>query len=571
MRTKKGAEKTLKEVLLNHIGVSDTEEINDWFRKNYDNDYRLDGLDQAKEIIDQFKEKEIHIMGDYDVDGVTATSIMYMGLKMYGCKNIFYRTPKRFSEGFGMKRTMLEEIPEDDSLIITVDNGIAALDAVDYAKSRGMTVIVTDHHLAGVDDEGNPVLPLNADLIIDPEAITGSADYSGYCGAGIAYKLIRHLIGDKAKVLECIAAIGTVADVMELREENFVIVKNGLHNLEKTPIYGLRALLRQLNKTDHISADDVGYLIGPCLNAPGRLIDDGSMKSIELITADNEKDAERLASFIIEQNYTRKKLLEKATKEAEKIIEEEKTGNNIPVIVNVPNTNEGVIGIVASRIMEKYNRPAIIFTNSEKAGELKGSCRAPEGFNMKAVLDRIQNETVVYGGHAGAAGVTILESNYKNFCEKCIYASEPEMYKPIPNTDIMYDIEISVDDIPESIDLIEKFSPHGMGNPKVIVKIPDFMNIPKNGLYKTLVGTEGIKLYGNDNTVAVNFHAAKDFKDCEKPEKMALYGEISYNYFRGNKTPQINFVDFEILSSVNENPNATPFADILSVMASMRN
>lgn len=570
MRTKKGTETTLEEVLLNHIGCTDTEQINDWFRKNYADGYRLDGLDKAKEIIDRFKKKEIHIMGDYDVDGVNATSIMYIGLKMYGCEKVFYRTPKRFSEGFGMKKTMIEEISTDDSLIITVDNGIAAIDAVKYAKERGMTVIVTDHHLAGVDKKGTPVYP-EADLIIDPEAFPESADYNGYCGAGIAYKLIRSLIGDKAKLLEPIAAIGTVADVMELREENFVFVKNGLKSLPNTQLCGLKALLTQLKKTDHISADDIGFLIGPCLNAPGRLIDDGSMKSVELITTTNARDAERLANFIIDQNYTRKQLLEKATKEAVKIIEAEKTGTNIPVIVNVPDTNEGVIGIVASRIMEKYNRPAIIFTNSEKAGELKGSCRAPEGFNIKAVLDRIQNETVIYGGHAGAAGVTIMESNYKNFCEKCIYASEPEDYKPIPNNDIQYDIEISINDIKESIELIEMFSPHGMGNPKVIVKIPDFINIPKNGLYKTMVGTEGVKLFGNEDTVAVNFHAAKDMADYEKPEKMALYGEISYNYFRGNKTPQINFIDFEVLSTVNDNPNETPFADLLSVMASMRN
>lgn len=569
MRTKRGTEKTLEEVLMNHIGVSDTEEINNWFRKNYANEYRLDGLEEAKEIIKKFKQKEIHIMGDYDVDGVTSTSILYFGLKAFGCEKVFYRTPKRFSEGFGMKKTMVEEITDDNSLIITVDNGIAAIDAINYAKERGITVIVTDHHLPSVDESGSPVFP-KADLIIDPEAFPETADYSGYCGAGIAYKLVRHLIGEKAKNLECVAAIGTVADVMELREENFVFVKNGLRQLEKTQIVGIRALLQRVKKEDHISADDIGFLIGPCLNAPGRLLDDGSMKSVELITTTDVKEAERLANYIVEQNYQRKQLLEKAVKKAEETIKAEKLENDIPIILNIPNTNEGIMGIIAGRITEAYNRPSIVFTNSSKEGELKGSARAPEGFNIKAVLDRIQEEIVVYGGHAGAAGITIEESNLKNFREKCIYASEPEMYKPIDEKDIVYDIEISIDDIKQSIELIEKFSPHGMGNPKVIVKIPDFTNIPKNGLYKTLIGTEGIKLFGNEDVVAVNFHAAKDFKDYEKPEKMVMYGEISYNYFRGNKTPQINFSDFEIISEVKESANETPFADLLSVMASMR-
>ena len=570
MRTKRGTETTLKEVLLNNIGCKTTGEINDWFRKSYADGYRLDGLGKAKEIIDRFKDKEIHIMGDYDVDGVMSTSIMYIGLKVYGCKKVFYRTPKRFSEGFGMKKTMIEEINEDDCLIITVDNGIAAHEAVRYAKERGMTVIVTDHHLPSVDEEGNPVYP-EADLLIDPEAFPGSADYSGYCGAGIAYKLIRSLIGAKSRFLEPFAAIGTVADVMELREENFVFVKNGLAALPKTGLYGLKALLEALKKTEHVSADDVGFLIGPCINAPGRLIDDGSMKSVELMISDNMQDARRLAGFLVDQNYTRKQLLEKATKEAEKIIETEKTENNIPVIVKIPDVNEGIIGIVASRVMEKYNRPAIIMTNAEKEGELKGSCRAPEGFNIKAVLDRIQEEIVVYGGHEGAAGLTIEESNYNNFCEKCLYASKPEMYKPVPDKDIQYDIEIPVDDIKEAIELIEKFSPHGQGNPKPVIRIADFVNIPKNGLYKTLIGTEGVKLFGNGDVVAVNFHAAKNLKDYEKPEKMVLYGDISYNYFRGNKTPQINFVDFEVVSTINDSPNETPFADLLSVMAGMRN
>lgn len=570
MRTKRGTETTLKEVLLNNIGCKTTGEINDWFRKSYADGYRLDGLGKVKEIIDRFKDKEIHIMGDYDVDGVMSTSIMYIGLKVYGCKKVFYRTPKRFSEGFGMKKTMIEEINEDDCLIITVDNGIAAHEAVRYAKERGMTVIVTDHHLPSVDEEGNPVYP-EADLLVDPEAFPGSADYSGYCGAGIAYKLIRSLIGSKSRFLEPFAAIGTVADVMELREENFVFVKNGLAALPKTGLYGLKALLEALKKTEHVSADDVGFLIGPCINAPGRLIDDGSMKSVELMISDNMQDARRLAGFLVDQNYTRKQLLEKATKEAEKIIETEKTENNIPVIVKIPDVNEGIIGIVASRVMEKYNRPAIIMTNAEKEGELKGSCRAPEGFNVKAVLDRIQEEIVVYGGHEGAAGLTIEEGNYNNFCEKCLYASKPEMYKPVPDKDIKYDIEIPVDDINEAIELIEKFSPHGQGNPKPVIRIADFVNIPKNGLYKTLIGTEGVKLFGNGDVVAVNFHAAKDLKDYEKPEKMVLYGDISYNYFRGNKTPQINFVDFEVVSTINDSPNETPFADLLSVMAGMRN
>ena len=572
MRTKRGKETSLLECLLKNLKVASTNEVNDWYRRYYDNNYRLDGMDEAKDLIDKFKDKEIHIIGDYDVDGVTATSIMYLGLKAYGCSKVFFRTPHRFSEGFGLKKTMVEEITEDDCLIITVDNGVAALEAVEYAKSRGMTVIVTDHHLPVTVDEEEigfvPVLP-EADLIIDPNAIDGSADYTGYCGAGIAYKLMRHLLGETARQYECIAAIGTIADVMELREENFVIVKRGLEQLIKTNNIGLRALLERLQKTEHVSAMDVGFTIGPCINAPGRLIDDGSMRSVELLITDNKEEAKRLANFLVDQNYTRKQQVDLATKNIIKDIEKNKMTEDIPIIAYIPKINEGIVGIVAARVEEKYQRPAIILTDSENKDIFKGSARAPEGFNIKACLDRCADEIYVYGGHEGAAGLSIEGRKLKRFREACQESAKAEGYKPSSNADISYDFEVNMADIPEAIDLIEKFEPHGEGNPTLIIKVPDFVNIPKNSLYKTMVGTEGIKFFG-ENLTAVNFHAAKDFADYEKPEKMILYGELSYNYYKGNKTPQINFIDFEVVSSISDAGNQTPFADLLSVMASMR-
>ncbi len=567
MRMKKGKGSTLKEVLLNHLGVKSTDEINDWFRKSYADKYHIAGFDKAKELIDRFKTKEIHIFGDYDVDGVTSTYIMYDGLKRYGCLNVTYRTPKRFSEGFGLNKTMIDEIPDSNSLIITVDNGIAAIDAVKYAKERGFTVIVTDHHMNTVDDKENMVLP-EADLIIDPEALAGTADYSGYCGAGIAYKLIRYLIGDTARLYyEPICAIGTIADVMELREENYVFVKNGLKGLEKTTNPGLLALLEKLGKPERISADFIGFQIGPCLNAPGRLIDDGSMKSVELLTAE-ENDAERLATFVFEQNKRRKELVDEAMKIAQDIIKEEKSEEDIPVIVNIPDVNEGIIGIIAGRLVEKYNRPVIVFTNVAD-GMLKGSARSVGDFNIKRVLDRSQVVIAKYGGHAGAAGISISADNYNEFKLVVKEAAKKEDYTPDADADCTYDIEIPVAEAEKAAELIEQFSPHGHGNERVVIKIPDFVNIPKNGVYKSPAGIGGIKLYG-ENITAVNFQGAEDFRNFEKPEKMVLYGNLSFNYYKGNRTAQFNFIDFEMISTVNDTPNNTPFADILATMAAMR-
>lgn len=569
MKTKKGNESSLKEVLLNHLGVKDTDEINDWFRKSYDGGYPIEGFDRFKEIVDQYKEKEIHIIGDYDVDGVTATSIMYMGLKRYGCTNVFYRTPKRMSEGFGLNKTMIEEIPGNDILIITVDNGIAATDAVKYAKDRSFTVIVTDHHLPNYDDKGNVVLP-EADLIIDPAALPNSAEYCGYCGAGIAYKLIKFLIGEEARYYyEALCAIGTIADVMELREENYVFVKNGLSGINKSPNLGIQALLSKLGKPERVSADFVGFQIGPCVNAPGRLIDDGSMRSVELFTAENKEDAERLAEFMYNQNKERKKLVEEASKKAIELIKAEGKEKDIPIVVSIPDVNEGIIGIIASKVMETFNRPAIVFTSIEN-DYLKGSARSPEkSFHMKNVLDRAKDAIYRYGGHSGAAGITIEEAKLEDFEKAVKESARAESYSPGTNGDVTYDIEISVAEAVEAAELIEQFSPHGAGNEKVVVKIGDFVNIPRNGIYKSPAGIEGIKLYG-DGITAINFHAAEDFRDYAKPEKLTLYGDLNFNYFNGNRTCQINFSDFEVISTVNDTPNNAPFADVLATLASMR-
>ena len=570
MKTKRGKETSLKECLMRNLGIKSTEEINNWYQRYYDNGYRLDGLDKAKEIIESYKEKEIHIIGDYDVDGVTATSIMYFGLKYFGCEKVFYRTPKRFSEGFGLKESIIREIPENDCLIITVDNGTAAPEAVKYAKERGMKVIITDHHLPNLDTNGDLILP-EADLIINPNAIEGSADYKGYCGAGIAYKLCRHLLDNEglSRSLEPIAAIGTIADVMELREENYVIVRRGLEGLIKTPNLGLRALLEKLGKTEHVSATDVGFNIGPCINAPGRLIDDGSMKAVELITASNQYDAERLAEFLVQQNEIRKTQVNDATEAAIEDIETNKKTGDIPIISYIPKINEGILGIIAAKIMDKYSRPAIILTDSEAENILKGSARAPEGFNMKAVLDRVSKEMTNYGGHEGAAGLSIKRDNLENFREEIIKSSVYEKYLPVTDTDITYDFEVSSENIDEAADLIEMFEPHGEGNPTVMIKVPDFFNVPYGDSYKTPMGKTGIKFYG-DNCTAINFQGAKLFEDIKKPEKMVLYGELSYNYFKGRKTPQIIFQDFEMISEISDEPNDTPFADILAVRASLR-
>lgn len=242
----------------------------------------------------QFQNKKITVIGDYDADGVTGTSILTMGLKEYGFTNVSYRIPRRISEGFGISDSIIDEINE--GLIITCDNGIAGLSAIKKAKEKGLSVIVIDHHSPVVIDD-QTILP-DADHIIDPHAIPGSADFNGYCGAGLAYKFICALFDGNKQITQKylgLAAIGTVADVMQLREENYVLVRNGLKALTIPTLCtkGLQALLSVLNLYKDIKSSDIAYRIGPTINSASRMNDAGATSAVELLTYDGPTEEKK--------------------------------------------------------------------------------------------------------------------------------------------------------------------------------------------------------------------------------------------------------------------------------------
>ena len=220
---------SISEAHLRKLGITSEEEIEKWLKRGRENRYRLPGTEKFEEIVSRFKYRPVYIDGDYDVDGIAATAILCLSLKWRGFTDVRYRIPKRFTEGYGMNKNMIDEIKEENVLIITVDNGIAAPDVVAYAREKGHTVIVTDHH-EPAEDGGNILVP-KADLVIDPKAFPGLSDYDGYCGAGIAYKLARHMLMNipmKHLSLLTLAALGTACDQMPIREENFFILKTGL-------------------------------------------------------------------------------------------------------------------------------------------------------------------------------------------------------------------------------------------------------------------------------------------------------------------------------------------------------
>ena len=554
---KRNVKEEVTNVCLKHLGISSVSEIADWDARFLNNSFRLDGLESFKEIVDRFKDKPVWVMGDYDVDGITSTFIMTCGLIEYGCRNVSYRTPKRFSEGFGMNCNMISEAPEG-SLIITVDNGIAALDAVRYAKERGCTVIITDHH------EPNEELPAS-DLIIDPVAIADSSDFKGYCGAGIVYKIIRYLIGDEgsSKYLPY-AAIATVADVMPLREENYIFVKRGLAYLPQTTAPGMKALLKKLGLEEHISEGDVGFKIAPCLNAPGRLYDHGSMISLSMLFA-NQKDAYRLAEKVFSANTERKSLVNSAMEDARQELRKRK-GLSIPTVIRIQKVNEGIIGIVAGRLIDELGVPVIVLTDSNTENVLKGSARSTEGENIKKILDNVSPLLDRYGGHAGAAGLSLNEANLDKF----IKAVEIPVSEEVMKRDSGYDLELTEDELDDALQVIDSFTPFGEGNRPVIIKVPEFCIVPVRGQYKNLIGTDGVKMFGKDFT-AVGFGMAEKMANVSKPEKLSFIGSLSYNYYQGQKKPQIEFSSYEVIKEIDGSTNTTPFFDLLATMAQMKN
>ena len=563
--TKRGLEKVIKEVFERNIGAT-CEQVNAWFKKSYSDEYRVDGLNEAVELALKFKNSPVRIIGDYDVDGVCSTSILKLSLKAMGFTSVTHRIPHRFSEGFGINMKIIDEI--ESGLVITCDNGIAQLDAIKAAKAKGLKVIILDHH-EPVKVDGKAVLP-EADIIVDPNAIEGSADFNGYCGAGLCLKFARKLGVNKAlyQQLQSLAAMATIADVMELREENYVIVRNGLKALTSpaTTTAGAYALVSAFELTKHLTAHDIGFKLGPAINACSRMKDDGAMDAVELLTfTESYVRAIPMAEAVVEVNNSRKAIKEAANKAARQYIDEHCLYGDVPLIVRLDGTPEGVIGIVAGNLCEEFKVPAIVLTDIGD-GLLRGSSRSCGNYHMKENLDKVSDLLVKYGGHAGAAGLSLKEEDFDAFAARMFETSSGFENPEDETTDIFYDLEIKASDIPDTIEELAKYEPFGNGNPAPIFKVNSFSVNPKGGnfLNKVTSSYDITKLYYKSDVVAIGFDMSDRFK--EVPKSVSLIGTLGDNYFNGKVTHQIEFVDFatEELKVVQ-----TPLAAKLASMAMM--
>ncbi|MCR4653853.1 MAG: DHH family phosphoesterase [Eubacterium sp.] len=556
---------------------ADASGINGWFKKTYANKYRLDNEIKFKEYIDRFKNKPIYIFGDYDPDGQCSVAIFVRGLKAYGCTNVKWRVPRPFSEGFGMNMAMINEIDDlpEDTLIITCDNGTSALDVIEEANYKGFkNIIVTDHHKPSLDSNGCVVLP-DVSGLYNPHALPESADFDGYCGAGIAYKLIRYILGDTdvTAKLQTLAAIATVCDSVPLREENFVIVRDGIRKMNRLATFpGIIALFDVLNltfvdreKNAYIDAEKIGFSIGPCLNACRRLDDDGANMAISLLLSDDYHSSLDIAHKLKMLNEQRKLLVTEGMKKAEIKIEEEKLLSN-KTITALLEVEPGIAGIISGRLAERYNRPCIILSHVAD-GVCRGSGRSVDGIDLKSTLDLVASRTddlmIAYGGHPMAAGITMMcekVSELNNALNKALIDYSPKQ------AERYYDCDITDDDIIDVSTILDKTAPYGEGNPAPIFKC-EFHPIPAYGSYKHDLGTNGVRLFSRD-CQAVGFGLRDRFENIDRPSRITLYGTISVNYYRGKRAVQFNFIDFEKV----EGPslNKTSFAEKLNILSQKR-
>lgn len=525
--------------------------------------YEIKNLDKAVSMIREavVSKKEIYIAGDYDADGVCASSILYLMFSSFGYP-VKVRLPRRFSEGYGLSEKMVEEF-NIGSFLITVDNGITAVDAIKLAKEKGITVLLTDHHPATGE------LP-NADLIIDPNAIENSADFNGYCGAGIAFKIAEMFLGKNHPLIDklsTIAAIATVADVVPLTYDNRKIVKRGLEQmmLRGKTTKGLSAILSLNNLSDYISESDIGFKIAPMLNAPGRLIDDGAKKSFECIVYEGTPaKAEKLATELMELNEKRKSLSREWSLKSQDMIVNDDMMHDFPLILYLSGIPEGIVGIVAGQLAELIRVPTIVLTDDE-SGNLKGSARTYGDFNLKNLLKENSRFLLKYGAHPKAGGLSLTKANLYDFACACKKSCEGISRKIDEN--VYYNLKVKVSDYAKTLKDVLSYGPYGEGNPAPIVLIEDIPLIPDNGKYYKLLGNDTtIKLQANGFDI-LGFNIADSYMRLDNPRKVSVIGLLGQNSFMGNIRHQLELID---VKKSEEKDVKTSFASFLANKAKER-
>lgn len=520
-------------------------------------------MDKAVAVLgEKIKENaKIRIIGDYDIDGIQSTYILLEGFRMLGA-DVDSDIPDRMKDGYGLNRNLIDRALEADvDTIITCDNGIAAAEEIAYAKSMGMTIVVTDHHevpYTEIGGERRYILP-EADAVVDPKQEDCTYPFKGLCGAAVAYKLVEALMeamgkdAEDADYLMENVAIATIGDVMDLVDENRIFVKQGLDMLKRTENLGLKALMECTGvNVDKLSSYHIGFVIGPCMNASGRL--DTAKRALELLEAKKVAEADLLAGDLKALNDSRKDMTAQAVEEAFIQVENSEFKDADVLVVYLPECHESLAGIVAGRIREKYYRPVFVLTKGAEG--LKGSGRSIETWHMYEGLNRVKHLLSKFGGHKMAAGLSMLEENLEQFRKEINEKSgiTPEDL----NEKIAIDMQLPFECVNEKfIGELAVLEPFGKGNARPVfaerqvqVESARILGKNKNVLklqVKDLHGTRMDALYFGDVNTFVEYVREK-FGDiaCEcllhghgHGIVMAFTYYPDINEYQGVRTPQI--------------------------------
>lgn len=427
MAKKYGIDPLIARIIRNR-DIIDEKEITEYLyggKEALHNPHLLKDVDKAAEIIAEgiAGKKAMRIIGDYDIDGVNATYILLEGIRRCG-GNVDAAIPDRMKDGYGINEHLIgQALSDGKELLITCDNGIAAINEINFAKEKGMTVVVTDHHEIPYrnTEQGKEFLRSNADAIVNPKQNDCLYPCKGICGAVVAWKLVQVLYErmdipvEEADIFIENAGFATVGDVMDLTGENRILVKLGLKALEHTKNPGMKALIAKNKLSDKpLSAYHIGFVLGPCINASGRL--DTAKRSLELLLERDEVKASALAGELVELNESRKYMTQQETQKALEQIEKEGREKDKVLVVYLPECHESLAGIIAGRIREAYQRPVFVLTRGEEG--VKGSGRSIEAYSMFDKMTEVAELFTKYGGHPMAAGLSMREEDIDKLREQ---------------------------------------------------------------------------------------------------------------------------------------------------------
>lgn len=514
-------------------------------------------MDRAVDILKEKIEegKKIRVIGDYDIDGVNATYILQQGLAGLGA-DVDTDIPDRIKDGYGLNQMLIDRALEDDvDTIITCDNGIAAMSEIAYGKENGMTIVVTDHHeVPYLEENGEKkyLLP-PADAVVDPHRADCEYPFKGLCGAAVAYKLVEVLYrvsGKSEQEVEHLqerlmenVAIATIGDVMDLVGENRVFVKKGLELLKTTKNEGLHALMQCTGiDTANLNTYHIGFVIGPCINAGGRL--DTAKRALELLNASNRREAVTLAADLKELNDSRKEMTEEGVEEAVRQIESSSWKDDQVLVVYLPECHESIAGIIAGRIKERYYRPTFVLTKGETG--VKGSGRSIEAYDMFAEMSRCRELFTKFGGHKLAAGLSLEEEKVEVFRKRINELAD------LTEEDLQMKVSIDMrlpfpyinEELIHELKILEPFG-KGNGKPlfaesKLRVIQPRIFGKNRNVLKCRLEDQQGNQME------AVYFGEVEDcLQQMEKKQIMSFTYYPSINEYMGRRTIQLTIVNYQ--------------------------